>query len=566
MTRTTTMRRARVTRSPLRRALVAALAVLGLAGCVAIPDAGPVVEGQVDANEQTNDFVFLAQEPQPGATQEEIILGFLGAAISPADDYAIAREYLGVGAAESWDPDARVIVRSGAQPQISFTGEDETAASAALTAQSELSAGGALLAGGDRILEFELLQVGGEWRITRAPDGIVLSASTFDTLFQPHALHWLTPDGTRTVPEVRWFERTATTIDERIIDAVLAGPSTWLSPAVSTFGSVEARRVGPLRVEGTTMTVTLDLAQLTQLGPGSLEPLAVQLALSLREAGVRELRVQIDGVEGVGASSADAGAIDVGEVDLRPLVLEGSTLRSVGGGAPAAADVGATLSAIGATSYTVGQQGGVAHTGTTAAWVVPDAEPVVISADASVVPTVDDSGWVLLHETTGPQQLLTWRDGERNELTLPADAGRPVAMELSRDGARLAYVTSEGGRSSVWVLAVVRDADGRPVTLGEPYPLPAIDGAATDVTWVSSTQVAVLATDEDQSQIAVLTIGGVSEQLPIPNTPVRAIVGGSDGTGTLRALSADDALLSLRGRVWSPAAGLEPVALIATQQ
>ena len=82
----------RMRRSAMRRALAAALAVLALAGCVAIPDGGPVVEGQVDADEQTNDFVFLAQEPQPGATQEEIILGFLGAAISPADDYAIARE------------------------------------------------------------------------------------------------------------------------------------------------------------------------------------------------------------------------------------------------------------------------------------------------------------------------------------------------------------------------------------------------------------------------------------------------------------------------------------------
>ncbi|WP_413316602.1 LpqB family beta-propeller domain-containing protein [Agrococcus sp. 1P02AA] len=555
----------RMRRSAMRRALAAALAVLALAGCVAIPDGGPVVEGQVDADEQTNDFVFLAQEPQPGATQEEIILGFLGAAISPADDYAIAREYLAVGAAVSWDPDARVIVRSGAQPQISFTGESETAASAALTAQSELSAGGALLEGGDRILEFELLQVGGEWRIVRAPDGIVLSASTFDTLFQPHALHWLTPDATRAVPEVRWFERTATTIDERIIDALLAGPSTWLSPAVSTFGAVEARRVGPLRVDGTTTSVTLSLDQVAQLGDGSLEPLAVQLALSLRELGVREVRVQIDGSE-ASASSADFGPIDVGDVDPRPLVLEGATLRSVGGGAPAVADVGETLSAIGATSFTVGQQGGVAHTGTTAAWVVSDAEPVVISADAAVVPTVDDSGWVLLHETTGPQQLLAWRDGQRSALSLPADAGRPVAMELSRDGARLAYVTNEGGRSSVWVLAVVRDADGRPVTLGEPYLLPTIEGSGTDVTWVSPTQVAVLATDDDQSQIAVLTIGGVSEQLPIPGAEARAIVGGSDGTATLRALSADGALLSLRGRVWSPAAGLQALDLIATQQ
>ncbi|WP_405217051.1 LpqB family beta-propeller domain-containing protein [Agrococcus sp. Ld7] len=550
----------------MKRMLLALVALLGLVGCVAIPDSGPVVAGEVDTSEQASILVFLAQEPQPGATQEEVILGFLAAAISPNDDFSIAREYLAGTAASTWDPDARVIVRSGAQPEVSLTGE--TTASAQLTAQSEVSSGGALqLAGGNRTLEFELVQVDGEWRISQAPDGIVLSAYYFDQLFGAHTLHWLTQDGTRTVPELRWFERTAATLAERIIDALLAGPSTWLSPAVSTAGAVEASRVGPTRLDGTTMTVTLDIAQVEQLGSGSLQPLAVQLALSLRDLGVREVRVQVEGLSGFAASSAAADPIDEGDVDPRPLVLEGGVLHHIGGG-PTLEDVGSTLQAIGATSYTVGAAGGVAHTGATAAWVLPNASPVVISTDVGAVPTVDDSGWVLLQERSATGRLLAWRDGERSELPLPPDFDRVAAMEVSRDGSRLAIATagSSGGGSDVWVMAVVRDPDGKPITLGEPYPLPAIEGAASDITWISPTQVAVLASEDDRPQITVLAIGGVAEQLPSPGGGVQAIVGGSEGTATLRALGADGELLSLRGRVWSSAAGLEPIRLITTQQ
>ncbi|WP_206445974.1 LpqB family beta-propeller domain-containing protein [Agrococcus sp. KRD186] len=550
----------------MKRILIALVAVLGLVGCVAIPDAGPVVEGQVDTDQQSNELLFLPPGPQEGATQEEIILGFLTAAINPSDDFEVAREYLAGLAAATWNPNARVIVRSGVQPEISLSGETETEASAVVSALSELDAGGALqLTGDDRMLEFALEQIEGQWRIVEAPEGIVLSAYYFDQLFRAHTLSWLTPDGTRAVPEVRWFERTASTLKERIVDALLRGPSAWLAPAVTTNAAPDAALVGPPRITGTTMTITLSAMQLEQLPPASLVPLAAQLARSLQDVGVREVRVEVEGTSGF-ISSAEAAAVDQGSVDQRPLVLEGTALRSVGGGTSTIDDVGPTLAAIGATSFTVGAAGGIASTGTTAAWIVPGAEPEVVSTAVGAVPTVDDSGWVLLQERGAAQRLVAWHDGERVELPLPPGSNEIAAMELSRDGTRLAVVTSDGSTSDVWVLAVVRDVDGRPLRLGEPYPMPTVEGAGSDITWVSPTQVAVLATDDDASQIAVLTIGGVSEQLPNPNLAVRAIVGGSEGTATLRAMGAEGALLSLRDRVWSAANGLDPIQLIVTQQ
>lgn len=549
----------------MKRAIAAvAAALLLLTGCVAIPDEGPVTEGVVDTSEQEDGLVFLAQEPDAGATQEQIILGFLTAGISPDGGFSIAREFLTRTEAQQWRPNAGVIVRAG-PPEVQFASETE--ATAVVTAVSELNGVGALQRpGADRSLEFTMAREDGEWRIADAPDGIVLSSFHFAELFSEHSLHWLTPDASRAVPEVRWFERTATTIASRIIDALLAGPSTWLSPAVSTSAAAEARRVGEPRVEGTRMTVTVDFAQIQQRGGGSLQPLATQLALSLRSVGVREVVVQIEGLPDLSATSAESPPVDVGAVDQRPLVLDGTTLRSIGAGASTIDDVGPTLQAIGATSYTVGAEGGVAHTGTTAVWIEPGADPVTISADTASVPTVDDSGWVVLQEQSAPQRLLAWHDGERSELALPPSAARIAAMELSRDGTRLAIVTVEGESSQVLVAAIVRDAAGRPVSLGEPYALPLLDGAATDVTWASSTQLAVLATGGDEAEIVMHVVGGDSEQLPAPGMLVQALVGGSEGTSTLRALGADGVLLSQRGRVWTATEGLGPITLIVTQQ
>lgn len=549
----------------MKRAIAAvAAALLLLTGCVAIPDEGPVTEGVVDTSEQEDGLVFLAQEPDAGATQEQIILGFLTAGISPDGGFSIAREFLTRTEAQQWRPNAGVIVRAG-PPEVQFASETE--ATAVVTAVSELNGVGALQRpGADRSLEFTMAREDGEWRIADAPDGIVLSSFHFAELFSEHSLHWLTPDGSRAVPEVRWFERTATTIASRIIDALLAGPSTWLSPAVSTSAAAEARRVGEPRVEGTRMTVTVDFAQIQQRGGGSLQPLATQLALSLRSVGVREVVVQIEGLPDLSATSAESPPVDVGAVDQRPLVLDGTTLRSIGAGASTIDDVGPTLQAIGATSYTVGAEGGVAHTGTTAVWIEPGADPVTISADTASVPTVDDSGWVVLQEQSAPQRLLAWHDGERSELALPPSAARIAAMELSRDGTRLAIVTVEGESSQVLVAAIVRDAAGMPVSLGEPYALPLLDGAATDVTWASSTQLAVLATGGDEAEIVMHVVGGDSEQLPAPGMLVQALVGGSEGTSTLRALGADGVLLSQRGRVWTATEGLGPITLIVTQQ
>ena len=96
--------------------------------------------------------------------------------------------------------------------------------------------------------------------------------------------------------------------------------STWLSPAVATYAAAEARRVGEPQVEGTRMTVTVDSTQIQQLGAVSLQPLATQLALSLRSVGVREVVVALDEselerLENIRVRAEDGSVISVGPQD-----------------------------------------------------------------------------------------------------------------------------------------------------------------------------------------------------------------------------------------------------------
>ena len=97
----------------LRKALAAGAGVLALVGCVGLPDSGPVSAGEVEDGTDLGDVEFIAEGPTPGATQEEIVQGFLQAALSPADDFSIARDYLADGFDVEWDPGAGVSLRSG---------------------------------------------------------------------------------------------------------------------------------------------------------------------------------------------------------------------------------------------------------------------------------------------------------------------------------------------------------------------------------------------------------------------------------------------------------------------
>lgn len=550
----------------MRWSVVAAgvVGVLALAGCVGLPDSGPVSAGEVQEGTGLGDVEFIAEGPTAGASQEEIVQGFLQAALSPADDFSIARDYLADGA--QWRPLAGVTLRSG-QPQLTST--DAATVEATVDVVGSVDEHGTFTTVADDTARstFVLIEERGEWRIADAPDGLVLSRYSFERLFDQQALAWFADDRATFVPDVRWFPRSSDDLPAAIVDAVLAGPVAWLAPAVFTAADADAVRVGDVALDDEVAEVTVSFEQVQESSSVELSMLALQLQQSMARLGVAEVVVGVDGVDGYSATSRDAPQASAPVVDPRPIVLAGGELSYVGQGAPLDADPGIDLAAAEATSVSVRDVDGlaVALASGRVLRLAPGSDPVVLDTGITVPPTLDRAGWAWWVPDAATQAIVA-SDGQRDVvLSLPDLQGTIRDVELSRDGARIAIVTELAGATAAWVAGIVR-VDGVPTSVAPPQRMPQVAGSAIDVTWASSTAVAVLTSTQDGGQQLVqLTVGGATQQLPTPEDAITQLAGGSGASAVLRARSSAGELLVLRAGRWQASSDVADVQLVATQ-
>ncbi|HCU77247.1 MAG TPA: hypothetical protein DGU37_01785, partial [Microbacterium sp.] len=220
----------------MRRLIGTVLAILGilvLSACAGLPVSGPVTAGRpVDEVRTGPEVRFFPDGPQPGATQEEIVEGFLLAGSGSSADWATARSFLAPAIQSSWDPSAGVaVVPTGeivAQPAVDDTVKVILAPVASVDATGRYEPA----LGGTATLAFELIQVAGQWRISKAPDGIVLDESVFGTVFHRYSVMYFDTSWTYLVPDERWFPTTSAAV--RITGALVdEQPSDWLAGAVS---------------------------------------------------------------------------------------------------------------------------------------------------------------------------------------------------------------------------------------------------------------------------------------------------------------------------------------------
>ncbi|MGO2521271.1 MAG: LpqB family beta-propeller domain-containing protein, partial [Microbacterium sp.] len=93
---------------------LALFAVL-LTACAGLPMTGDVTVGLAREDvELPPDISQIAAEPLEGASPEQIVEGFLDAALTPTDGWQIAREFLSPELAETWRPSAGVTIDEGA--------------------------------------------------------------------------------------------------------------------------------------------------------------------------------------------------------------------------------------------------------------------------------------------------------------------------------------------------------------------------------------------------------------------------------------------------------------------
>lgn len=506
--------------------------VLALAGCVAIPTSGDVHSEQIlDAEEVPT--VVLPPSPVPGQTPVEIVQGFLNAGRAPQNRYQVAQEFLAPSA--EWTGTSRVLVTSSAINPIAV---DADTVSVTVTVVGEVDGSGHYTEVPSQVqtLSYDITTVDGENRIARADPGTLLSRNGFTTAFAAYPLYFYDPSFEFLVPDLRWFPITRDVAD-RIVEELLIGPAAWLGAGV-LFSAFPQGTTGDAVYRAPVVSVELDADVRTESAL-TQRRMQDQLESSLRSLGNVTDFVVTAGEFDLAPASDDAPPEDdyrVSDGTIGGVSGQFGVLTAEGVVPLAGIETRADQLLPGA-AVLARERDSVAVLGASGVSLVPSSgDPVPIDGRSELIaPSLDPYGFVWSVPRSNPRGLIVTRDGEQFPLPLAVD-GEVVALEASRDGARVLVALATANGPRLFVIGVQRNAELVPVAFGAAYELDP-RGAIIDVAWVDGTHVAVLAAGQDGSEVDVLALGGPPEELGEIDGAI-ALVGGNLVAG-IRVLLAD---------------------------
>lgn len=539
--------------------VIASIATLSLAACGAVPDSGPVREGLTSLTQVERSVFLNPQGPAKDADQEAIVRGFVRAASSNANDYEIAREFLAPTYADQWDPSLGVIVNEGARQ---YQSSEEGIAVMSMHAVATVDAGGTLRpAAPDEsvLVQFELAQVGGQWRIISAPNGIIIDRSTFSMVWTTRPLYFVSPDQ-RLVSEVRWVLGQPSLLPVQIVRGLIAGPSALMTGAVTTAfpeGTTLTGRDIPI-VDG---TAVIDLSpELLDADGATVANLTRQIATSLQGLpGVMRFQIVVQGAVLSGGEVPISEEQPTGDYQSIAVMKEGEFGLAVGatldpmsgiservvGLAPQAATIAPDLA-----SVVVLHSGGVSL-------VTKDQSVVIDERTGLAAPGIDSLGYIWTYSASDADEVSVSSPGNpRVDLPAPWLDGRAVkAMRVSMGGNRIAaLVGDQTGGSMVLVAGIVRGEDGAPIGFTEQAEVQLWDpGAPLDFDWIGDSRFVLLSETGLLGGSAKVTIGEVSGRFPSDSGAVSggvSISGGGSSRALLRVLDDQRRMFAPQGSGW----------------
>jgi hypothetical protein len=548
--------------------LLIALLAITLTACAGLPTSGPVYYGLPTEEDPDSDNLsfFLPEGPQPGASPTEIVEGFIRAGSGPGllGTWSRAREFLAPGIQSSWRPEVGVTVDVFADRE--YTEPVEGTVDLDLVATATVDDRGTYERAevGARTLNFELgLQDDGEWRITKAPDGIVLNVEDFPRVFHEYSVVYFDPTWQFLVPDVRWFP--TTNAAGSIVDALVNKPSSdWLTDAVVSSFPESVTAVPSVPVTGGVAQVELSEAALSA-DRQTLNRMQAQLEESLETAGVNAVEMSVASApiaaEPVTTRSTRLPAPALVLMEDGFGFLTGDELEPIPGLSdvvtevrPAAIQVGPEreLAAAHLTSGEVSRLG------------ADGAAEIVDTRDGLIDPSIDPFGLVWSVPRDQPAAVTAFgADGAAYDVADAwSGATEITSMAVSRDGTRIAAEVIAGGRSALWVAGIIRDGDSIPVRLGDPVQLAILSGAGVGIAWIDDVTVGALSLTGQDSAVLEQTVGG-------PATASTAVGGmasiaGASSVSSVRLRGTDGTLYIKRGTSWQPTAN--GVQVLATQQ
>lgn len=521
-----------------RRALGALVAAGLLAGCGLPLESGVRQPERVGAEqvEEPGAVRELPPLPQPGASPQEIVSGFLRAQIDADDRHAIARQYLLPATRDTWDDRGTVAVYTPDTLSIDEVDQGVVRVTADMTAR--IAEDGAYRPVVDESLDetFRLQpDEDGEVRLAEVPAGLQLTPDDVAESLRPRDVYFLSSYGgtvadSRVVAD-RVFLPVSTELADALVRRLLAGPSATIAGSVVTAVPAGTQLLAPVVARDGVVTVDLS-APAAELDSVTRQRLSAQLVWTLRGAGQEfdALRLLVDGrpleVSGVGelqdrdawaafdpeGLSATASPVYVQDRAVRTLDGRLRSSEATDGRVPVdAVAVSPDTGALALITRLEGGEGDQLRIGPPRG---PFGEPVLsMPGLTSLTWGSGERGlWVLeLGSEQNPSRVLLVR-AEGNAVvqvpyTAPTGAGPLTVLRVSRDGARVAMVFGEGVDRRLWVGKVEPAPDGPQVTQLRNV-APGVADVA-DVAWDSGTSLVVLARLGTTSRLPVrVTVDG----------------------------------------------------------
>jgi Lipoprotein LpqB beta-propeller domain/Sporulation and spore germination len=288
--------------------------VLGVAGCVSMPDGGPPNQYSVDQNDtgQGQDVVGpIPASPMPNASPAQIVQGFLFASASYYTVGSVAREFLTPAAQNAWKPDSVTVFHTWnandplvlpaghnkAQNTVQIYGQVQARLNGAgqlyvaagpgngLDAQPSQAAGACSAngPGSDACYSFTLVKSDGQWRIQWAPPNLLVEENDFQRGWATQDLYFFDANRHVLVPDSVFVPIGTSESDvlNKLAQALLKGPAqaSWLSGA--TGGNVFPANVSVTVQSNTPAALVYLRGTLTSAEQKALPLMAAELVWTL---------------------------------------------------------------------------------------------------------------------------------------------------------------------------------------------------------------------------------------------------------------------------------------------
>ncbi len=535
--------------------LVALLAgMLALSGCAQIPTDSAVQVGSDIHSTVTSDYTYYSPNgPSVGDGQSEILNGFINAFTGPQDDYLVAREFLTAKLASAWSPNKNLYVEN-ARPVISYQGTAaatvEVQAAASLDEQGRYTS---FAAPETHKLKFEFAKENGQWRIASAPNATILVRPVFDVLFKSYNLYFYDQQMRYLIPDLRWFPTRPST-GTRLVSALLAGPSAWLSKvAYSSFPNGTKLALESVPITDGTAVVDLNAAA-AKATTDQLQHMLAQLNATLTQ--VTSVYGTVIRIVHVPQSISELPYRLALSTNTIPYELGEGSLGNLSG-ANSVAAASSQARALLATDFAVNNEN------TLVAYLSASGVSVVKNYKGSTAPTLVDNRPNLLRPAIDPQGYTFSLGSSKGSVLRAFDrTGRQifvfggwlaqaehVSFAISKEGSRLAVVLRNGADTRAYVAAIIRDYQGVPIGIADPLLISSAKIVGNGIGWVGEDSVGFVAAVEGLvTTPMIVTIGGDTKTLSSVPGAVEFVASGTDSSQLV--LDSHGSVLELRGFSW----------------